>query len=96
MDPMCVFCKYYTEHKRLSHCTHNENDPAEEHLYCDYCNHYQKLFYKTVNCVDCGAEIVVKSRSRKLRCDSCQKIHNNINKRNWRNSNKNVKVMQEL
>ena len=40
MDPMCVFCKYYTEHKRLSHCTHNENDPAEEHLYCDYCNHY--------------------------------------------------------
>lgn len=73
-----------------------KNNKNRSRLYCDYCNHYKKLFYKTVNCVDCGAEIVVKSRSRKLRCDSCQKIHNNINKKNWRNSNKNVKVMQEL
>ena len=40
---MCIFCKYQIKNEHSSsfyHCAHNENDPAEEHLYCDYCNHY--------------------------------------------------------
>ena len=53
---------------------------------CDKCAKYQPIENKTINCIDCGKEVVVDGIVKnKKRCDECQKEHNKAVKRRYWN-----------
>ena len=58
--------------------------------YCKDCRKYTPTNGKrTVICIDCGYEFEVNSTARRVcRCDACQKIKNNILKREWDDKNR--------
>lgn len=57
--------------------------------YCSKCNGYSKLGFKTRYCIDCGTPFkVAPNVATKIRCDTCQHKHNNLNKKKWRANQK--------
>ncbi len=57
--------------------------------YCSKCNSYSKLGFKTRYCIDCGTPFkVAPNVATKIRCDTCQHKHNNLNKKKWRDNKK--------
>ncbi len=55
--------------------------------YCSKCNSYSKLGFKIRYCIDCGTPFkVAPNVATKIRCDTCQHKHNNLNKKKWRDS----------
>lgn len=52
--------------------------------YCDKCRAYSKPEYKTIYCIDCGCQVVVKSKNKRtIRCQSCQSKKITAIKREW-------------
>ena len=57
--------------------------------YCKVCGKYQPIETKTIVCIDCGKEIEIDSRSRKIRCDDCYKLERQEhNRKMYRNRSK--------
>ena len=57
--------------------------------YCKTCGQYQPIEAKTIVCIDCGKEIEIDSRSRKIRCDDCYKLERQEhNRKMYRNRSK--------
>lgn len=56
---------------------------------CPLCRKYQKVEYKTIQCLDCGKDVVVDARNMtKCRCDECQNEDRKRQKREWWGKNK--------
>lgn len=48
------------------------NPRGTKRKYCTECSEYQPVVYKTINCIDCGKEVVVDATTTtKNRCDEC-------------------------
>ena len=57
--------------------------------YCKTCGQYQQIETKIITCVDCGKEIEIDRRSRKIRCDDCYKLERQEhNRKMYRNRSK--------
>jgi hypothetical protein len=66
--------------------------PNGRKKYCRECAQYQSIEFKTIQCVDCGCDVVIDARNMtKTRCDKCYSIHRrkqiNENVKKYRNKN---------
>lgn len=80
-DNIGYWFEWYNGNKRIGKCNRCGNvfyKKANNQIYCDKCQGYEKQNIKTIVCCDCGNEFVVDARlSNKIRCDKCQKIYRN-------------------
>lgn len=56
------------------------NNKQQNKRYCSNCatkSRYERIINKTIECIDCGEDVVVDAKDNKtIRCDECQKVIN--------------------
>lgn len=84
----CEKCGKFTKKQKSKRLT---KTTERNKKYCNSCSKYMRKVIKTINCIDCGIEVIVQpNNKRTIRCEACQKLNRKKQKHDYYKQRNNI------